>query len=154
MFFLRTRHKTSWIYRNKKYSFTLELPAGWDKGVFESSSDLSLFGPTNELVRMGIGPLSPTPDLQTRQDDLRRMATERGQTVLEVGTIHVLGEDHATMLVDIPTIGRRKNYSLVFDDIECLVSSNAEAADDILRSYKHYVDFKKLDRFYARHGLS
>jgi hypothetical protein len=153
IFLLYATHKKSWIYRNKFYQFELALPAGWNKGLFESSSNLTFYGPSREFLRIAIGPIAPIPDVQTQQNNLVELATNNGHKVLEVGTIQVCEKDHATMLVEVPGFGTLKNYSVIINDIEYLVSSNVEIANSILQSFKLYHDFERLDRFYAKHNL-
>lgn len=137
-FFLFRTHRTDWIYRNTTYGFEMRFPARWDQGVFGKPETPAFYGSSRESLKIAIGLISPEPDVQTQQNELVKIATKYGQTILDVGTIQICGKEHATILVKIPGIGTLKNYSLIFDEIEYLITANVAIADSIVQSFEFY----------------
>lgn len=133
-FFLFRSHRTSWVYRNKIYGFEMILPARWDQGLLGRYNP-TFYGPSGASIKIAIGPIPLMLDVQTQQANLARIARKYGHRILEVGAIEVCGKEHATMLVEIPGKGILKHYSLLFNNIEYLVSTNVEMADSIVQSF-------------------
>jgi len=129
-------HNKSWIYVNKACGFKVTIPARWTKGIFLNPYTPQFYGPSGESLKFAIGWISPVPDVETQQKNLEGLAKKCGHTVLDIRSITVFGKEHATMLVEIPTVGKIKNYSLIFNKIEYLVTANVEMADSIVQSFQ------------------
>ena len=86
---------------------------------------------------MAVGPVNPVPSVEEQQKNLQRIAIKYGHEVMQIGRISVAGKDHATMICKIPFVGVVKNYSLIFDGIEYLVTArgNFDECDSIVRSF-------------------
>lgn len=135
-------------YRNKEWGFELTLPKGWYRpGFFHRlifSAQPEFFGPHDDSIKMVTAPLSPEPDLHSHQKVIRRIAGELGHQVLEVSEIEVGGKRHATVVfearLDSRLRRRFKNYHLVFDGTEFVVTASLEsgeaAVDDIVKTFR------------------
>lgn len=137
-------------YRDTHWEFEMTFPDGWRGGASESpltrsflgggavSDSLAFYGDPDECIRFAIGPIAPEPSVEQQQWNLQRIAMKRGERIVEVGSIHVGGRQHATIIVDIPSTGRLKHYSLIFRGIEFFVSARApeSIADSIVESFR------------------
>lgn len=136
-------------YKNRKWGFELDLPTGWgEPGFFkhlfsffryaQQSTQPEFYGPAGASLKLAIGPISPVPSLQEQQRNLERIAAKYGHEVIEIGEIDVGGKSHATMLCDIPGVGVVKNYSLIFQGKEYLVTAqgNWNECDSIVKSFR------------------
>lgn len=152
-------------YRNSRNKFEIELPDEWHgpgliSRLLRMDANPEFYGPKRTSLKFAVGPISPEPSLREQQLNLERIARKYGHDVVDVSSIEVSGKEHATIICNVPLIqqppvimGRPeytirpvpsiplKNYSLVFDGIEYLVTASidrfpAENFDDIIRTFR------------------
>ena len=89
-------------------------------------------------MKFAIGPICPEPTVDEQKQNLERIASKYGHTVLTTGEIEVAGKRHATMTCEVPRVGLLKNYSLIFDGIEYLVTARGdpEVCDAIVKTFR------------------
>ena len=89
-------------------------------------------------MKFAIGPICPEPTVDEQKQNLERIASKYGHTVLTTGQIEVAGKRHATMTCEVPHVGLLKNYSLIFDGIEYLVTARGdpEVCDEIVKTFR------------------
>ena len=52
-----------------------------------------------------------------------------GEQVIDSGSIHIGGKEHAKTTVAIPSVGRVKHYSIIFQGTEFFISSRSSERD-------------------------
>lgn len=121
--------------------FQIKLPDGWHcPGFFRKflfAGQPEFYGPNETTIKFAIGPIVPEPTLRQQQANLEYIALKRGEQVIELSSINVVGKKHATMTVIIPYIGRVKHYSLIFNGTEFLISARGSESitDNIVASF-------------------
>lgn len=163
-------------YRNKRLGFEVVIPDGWrSPGILERLSEnlnrqmlLSkaaapwlmiagaslrsgpeFHGPRDDSIKFAVGPISPGLSVPQHVKTIDEIATKLGFRVVEVGSIGVAGETHATMVVDNPSGAMRiKNYYLSFPlnqyirfkGMECTVTAmlhgSEEEYDRIVQTFR------------------
>jgi hypothetical protein len=139
-------------YRNKQWGFELSFPRGWYRpGFFHKlifPGQAEFFGPHDDSLKFAIAPISAEPDYRRHMESLRRIAKEHGHKVHEVGSIEVGGKHHATMTFTAafdPEHRRRlKNYHLVFDGLEFVITASLESGEETIDSIVK--TFRKLPK--------
>jgi hypothetical protein len=91
-----------------------------------SRGHMEFFGPGESSMKFAIGPICPEPTVEEQRCNLERIASKHGHSVLTTGEIEVAGKKHATMTCEVPHVGVLKNYSLIFDGIEYLVTARGD----------------------------
>lgn len=120
----------------------MALPNGWrPAGLlrrFLSRGHMEFFGPQGSSIKFAIGPIAPEPTLEEQKRNLQRIASRHGHKVLATGEIEVAGRKHATMTCEVPLVGVLKNYSLIFDGIEYLVTARGDMSvcDSIVKTFR------------------
>lgn len=126
----------------KDSRFEIRLPDGWHRpGFFRRlmfASQPEFYGPDGETIKFAIGPIAHEPTATQQRHNLEYIATKRGEQVLDLGSIHVGGKEHATMTVAMPYAGRVKHYSLIFHGTEFFVSARGaeSVTDSIVESFR------------------
>jgi len=118
----------------------LALPKDWRPVASPASAagHMEFSGPAGSSIKFAIGPICPEPTVEEQKHNLERIASKHGHTVLTTGEIEVAGKRHATMTCEVPHVGLLKNYSLIFDGIEYLVTARGdpEICDAIVKTFK------------------
>lgn len=118
----------------------LGLPEGWHPIDSPSSraGHMEFSGPAGSSIKFAIGPICPEPTVEEQKRNLERIARKHGHTVLATGEIEVAGKRHATMTSEVPHVGILKNYSLIFDGIEYLVTARGDpqVCDAIVKTFR------------------
>lgn len=120
----------------------MALPNGWRPAGFLrrllSRGHMEFFGPDGSSIKFAIGPICPEPTVEEQKQNLERIASKHGHTVLTTGEIEVAGKRHATMTCEVPHVGVLKNYSLIFDGIEYLVTARGDpqVCDAIVKTFR------------------
>lgn len=112
-------------------------PAGFLRRLF-SRGHMEFFGPDRSSIKFAIGPIVPEPTVEEQRRNLERIASKYGHRVLTTGEIEVAGKKHATMTCEVPLVGVLKNYSLIFDGIEYLVTARGDmtVCDSIVNTFR------------------
>ena len=118
----------------------LDLPEGWRPihPPRSAAGHMEFSGPSGSSIKFTIGPICPDPTVEEQKRNLERIASKHGHTVLTTGEIEVAGKTHATMICEVPHVGILKNYSLIFDEIEYLVSARGDlqVCDAIVKTFR------------------
>jgi len=123
----------------------ITLPSGWhSQGFFRrllnrtvGGNAVDFFGPHGSSIKFAIGPIVPEPTVEEQRHELERIARKFGHDVVDVGEIEVAGKQHATITVHVPLVGILKNYSIVFEGLEFLVTAHGDEAvcDRIVKTF-------------------
>lgn len=133
------------LYKNTKWDFSITLPEGWKqrgflRGLFGNNSANPEFydAVSGDEIKFAIGPIIPLSTVSMQQRELVKAAESYGHRALDTGAMRVGGKEHATMVCEIPFVGIVKNYSLVFDEIEYLISARGDfdSIDSIVMSFE------------------
>jgi len=124
-------------YQNKHWNFEITLPGGWrGPGFFGrlmgGERNPTITGPGKAELKLAIGPILPEPSVHEMQRNLQVIANRHDHPIQEIDSIDVMGKQHATMLYQVPfefpwslrVAHQFKNYHLVFDGIEYVVTTN------------------------------
>ena len=136
-------------YVNKYWGFEFDLPSGWSPpGVLRrqlspgryanQKTQPEFYGPGDTSIKFSIGPVEPVPSVKQQQKNLETIAQTSGHDIIEVGTISVGGKNHATLMCNIPAIGKLKHYSVIFGTTEFLVTARGDwqECDSMVKSIK------------------
>lgn len=136
-------------YVNKYWGFEFDLPPGWSPpGALRrqlspgryahQNTQPEFYGPDDASIKFAIGSITPVPSVNQQQENLKINAQRSGHEIIEIGTISVGGENHATILCNISGIGTLKHYSVISDTTEYLVTARGDwqECDSIVKSIK------------------
>nr|VFK32652.1 MAG: CHAT domain-containing protein [Candidatus Kentron sp. MB]VFK35357.1 MAG: CHAT domain-containing protein [Candidatus Kentron sp. MB]VFK77243.1 MAG: CHAT domain-containing protein [Candidatus Kentron sp. MB] len=133
------------LYQNAKWGFSITLPDSWKTPGFlrrligDNSANPEFYDAVSgDEIKFAIGPIIPLSTVPMQQRELVKAAEGYGHRALETGAMRVCGKEHATMVCEIPYVGIVKNYSLVFGEIEYLISARGDFGliDRIVMSFE------------------
>jgi len=130
-------------YKNVKWGFSLSFPPGWKKAGFfktitsDQATNPEFFGPKGSSIKFAVGPISPQTTAEGQIDLLQNIAMKYGHEVVGTDIIEVNGAKSAVVITNILGLGVLKNYSLIFDGIEYLVTASGDflESDKIVKSF-------------------